>query len=755
MTYQKLFVLSLWCCSILALGAGNPHIERWWLPIFACCIGIATYRQKISIPKEHTPWLLLFGVWWLALLIPIPNTLLPLLQNTLGEYRVLILTYLDLDSTIAVHPALHLFNGGAILSLYGLFLYLRSRQTAWETAVLKVLLVFASVGTIQHLTGIDKIYGFIDVPSELRSPFFASFINGNHAAYLMVCGLFLSKHVLNGIRNVGATCVFIWGILICESRGAIGLGGLALLWLYLPKYRLWTITSSALGIAGLLLSQDLDMLSHGRWTMWMDSISLLDWSWLLGLGFGSFGSVYPMIKTSPEYIQSSHLHMEYLEWWFQTGLLGLILLVSFFKELLKHSSKMILNNPWWLVTFTILLASCVDFPLQLNAIAIFFVIGLSQIFSCKELPQPSSYQIPAISILGFCIALLSLLLPLSSPVYNPSPTKDSQLAASHLHPTFLEQHIWSIAKDIPTDPNDSLRFSNELTTDSLETIQRLHPIIIQHAEYFSSNIEAQRLLARWYRRLGNYGESCRIWQQVWSLETMVLADKRAWMAEGLACDPNLWVVLTTIPDDVELLLEASRLLDKQSQREASRFCLERAYEIEEPPYRSGLLLTKWLIGEKNWSRAWKTHRQITLSSDSTLPERCSYLKNEAELGLHFHLNNTSRTHLDLLELCGERAYWRQRYWISGLKESSSSMVNIVEEHLNKNPEKITQFWKYLVHAHTKLNNQVSACQWIEHAFHNDLSPSQIDVQNCSQGNFPTPQWSWKLMTSAEVDTLVE
>ena len=29
-----------------------------------------------------------------------------------------------------------------------------------------------------------------EVPNELRSPFFASFINGNHAAYFMACGDF-------------------------------------------------------------------------------------------------------------------------------------------------------------------------------------------------------------------------------------------------------------------------------------------------------------------------------------------------------------------------------------------------------------------------------------------------------------------------------------------------------------------------------------------------------------------------------------
>ena len=61
--------------------------------------------------------------------------------------------------------------------------------------------------------------------------------------------------------------------------------------------------------------------------MWIDSIKLLDWSWLLGTGFGGFSAAYPMVKSTPEYIQSSHLHMEYMEWFIHTGLFGLFLLL--------------------------------------------------------------------------------------------------------------------------------------------------------------------------------------------------------------------------------------------------------------------------------------------------------------------------------------------------------------------------------------------------------------------------------------------
>ena len=82
---------------------------------------------------------------------------------------------------------------------------------------------------------------------------------------------------------------------------------------------------------------------------------------------------------------------------------------------------------------------------------------------------------------------------------------------------------------------------------------------------------------------GSYNDSCRIWQRVWSLEKAVLADKRDWMKEGLACDPNLWMVLTTLPDDVELLLEARQNPQFSKAVSSHSILSQSAYELRETP----------------------------------------------------------------------------------------------------------------------------------------------------------------------------
>ena len=223
------------------------------------------------------------------------------------------------------------------------------------------------------------------------------------------------------------------------------------------------------------------------------------------------------------------------------------------------------------------------------------------------------------------------------------------------------------------------------------------------------------------------------------------------MKEGLACDPNLWLVLTTLPDDVELLLEAARILNAQHQHQATRFCLERAYELEDPPHKSALQLTRWLIEQKEWTRAWTLHRTVSSPQSPTQAEHCSYLKNKADLGLQWNIIQTDAVYQELNEKCGPKDYWTNRQWISGLKEGHSDAIQAVEQYIQTHPDALIRFWELLVQAHTLNQNVEGACHWIEQAFHKDLAPENDSLQSCAQKQPPLLNEKWRLKTPEEVD----
>ena len=117
-----------------------------------------------------------------------------------------------------------------------------------------------------------------------------------------------------------------------------------------------------------------------------------------------------MVKSTPEYIQSSHLHMEYMEWFIHTGLFGLLLLFRLAWGMIQERSEN-KRQTWWGVA-VLLCASLVDF-LQLNALALLFVIALSQSLSSATTIMTPARESRSITVICALIAVS----PYSVPTY--------------------------------------------------------------------------------------------------------------------------------------------------------------------------------------------------------------------------------------------------------------------------------------------------------------------------------------------------
>ena len=262
----------------------------------------------------------------------------------------------------------------------------------------------------------------------------------------------------------------------------------SLAWLYLPKYRSLTLLSSLASGMMVVFTTDISTLTHGRWDMWIDSIKLLDWSWVLGTGFGGFSAAYPMVKSTPEYIQSSHLHMEYMEWFIHTGLFGLLLLLRVAVGMIKGRSDNDHQNPWWGIVSILLLASLVDFPLQLNALALLFVIALGQVLpSTKTILTPNGRSI-SLPVMCALIIVTTLIGPNVFSKAHPHPvlqSLESQAAHHPLDPTVLEQVLWTKIQSLDTKPK--MPGVPNRDTGVSRRIKEVHPVIVK-CSILQSNI---------------------------------------------------------------------------------------------------------------------------------------------------------------------------------------------------------------------------------------------------------------------------
>lgn len=762
MPRSMLTILVFWSCSIIALGAGKTTIEQWWVPLGCCISGLCMWmqRQHVSVPNSHRKWLLLYVFWLTVLILPLPFEWINLLQGELGTYRQLLHEYLGHTySTISIHPSHHILNGAIPLMMYGFYITVQSSTAPnrqWNQILLWLLVAFSIYGVLQHLLSIEFTFGLVNPPSYLRGPVFGTFINGNHAAYFMVCGLYLNHHHDGKpLYKWAIVLLLALGVWICGSRGAIGLFVGSTFWLHRPKWatvgRTFTLLVAILGIAYIGYHSELDAFSHGRLQLWSDSLGLLQWSWHLGLGMAGFSSAYPLVKSIPEYIHSTHLHMEYLECVFNTGLIGTLLMMRVLWGVWKGRHT---EGPWIGIVVVLGIASLVDFPLQLNAIALFWTIAFGRL--SRPYIEESTNTGPFLSGSMVATAMVVWLVPIVHPMYAiHNETGTTSLSHHLLHPTLLEQHIWTKIQEIPVSTEDPLLFQLPLDKSSEQTVLTLNPLIERHAELYNSNIEAQRLLARWYRRLGQFDESCRIWQTVWTLKTPTVRQKDEWVAEGLACHPNIWLVLSTLPNNTRILLTSAQILNAQSQVETVRFLLERAVESETPPTRSLLHLTQWHIQQKEFERAWQLQQRQTTTVLHTKAERCAYLKNEATLGTHYLVKGTHQTYQTLLEECGTKPHWQNNRWFSGLKEGVPNIIEEVEEVVAKSPAKRRLFWLHLQHAHSLQRNAQEACTWLQIGFqHFNQAPKASDLNACLNGSTPSINSKWVVQTRDTIDIKV-
>ncbi len=228
----------------------------------------------------------------------------------------------------------------------------RARRVAWwlvGTGAFTVLLA-----ALHWTTDAASIYWSSAVPSYARDPFFAPYVNPNQggaacAALLpLALALTLRKDLPRRLVALGASGVLVMGITASGSRGAILEAGvaLALFGVLLGSRTVQMFVGLALlaGLALLLYAGPVDAAHHfstwvspdwseadlllGRGGIWHATTVLVDGAPLLGVGAGSYGDAYQVVKAMPEFTTTAHAHQDYLQALAEHGLTGGVAWIS-------------------------------------------------------------------------------------------------------------------------------------------------------------------------------------------------------------------------------------------------------------------------------------------------------------------------------------------------------------------------------------------------------------------------------------------
>jgi O-antigen ligase/tetratricopeptide (TPR) repeat protein len=244
------------------------------------------------------------------------------------------------------------FALGITIVLSGTTAFHDHRWRHAESVIVATAIGVLLVEGIQRATHAHSIYGFSGIPTPVLRPFFGPFVDANHAGAL--CAAVVPLAVARGVERQNvlhwiAGLVIAVGVALSASRGAVlglaaGIWALILVLLPNPIAMVGVVLTGVGACAAVLWDPErlLGMLTAmvdpdtvrnvahgwadtwgGREAMYADALRLIPKAPLFGSGAGSFGDVYPLVKSTPLYVDVQHAHQELLEVGVEHGIFGL------------------------------------------------------------------------------------------------------------------------------------------------------------------------------------------------------------------------------------------------------------------------------------------------------------------------------------------------------------------------------------------------------------------------------------------------
>lgn len=676
------FYLSVFTISLLLFGASGAMAQL----ILCILLALGMMRSK-SVKLGFTFNVLLWSliIWGLVMLFPFPLDVHTETFPFYAETRNLILRELNIKKyPLALNPSVHLQGLIWILSNCFLMIYIRSNQKEYEIKrinqfLIVIALLFCGLGWLQLLGDAPFIYFVSGTPSFTREKFFGTIINPNHSSYFLGAILPLIYPHLKSHWAKYTLLFLSITIIYLGSRGAIAatIFG-SLIWFYFQESKPFTkdlrdrlppeeekaikkFHNRRTMTIALLLFMGISLFFTAKskisWSdittmrnyIWADSIELLDKSPLLGLGIGGYASAYPFVKSYSLYSFTSHAHQEYIEVLLDYGaMIGCMLLfVLMTRSLLFLYEKPVRTEvEISAVSGLMILAvgSLVDFPLRIGSISLLFAYYFSFMLPPFEIVQKNYSFISMKTIQGGLLffALVCLIKPTDY-------TLD-----------FAGRHMQNY---------EPLR-TNPLSEIELQRYLQNHPNGILHydlARNRPNNIYSWLLLARYEKKQGNYDSSCKAWEKFWTLEFQYANKKFQYIPEALACSPNTWLTILSLPEDSRYLIAAGKALKTQKLHNLADFAYSRAMMVDD--YGLDAYIA-YLNERKRWNDSWVLLKERPLAN-------CLQAKNKAEFAWNHNFKESVEYLEQVIQYCGSKKS-AQRLYLAKLRRGDEDALEIAK-----------------------------------------------------------------------------
>ncbi len=417
-------------------GAATPGVAYMGVIVAGLLCGVCLLFPKSGLLDLDTPWPLWFAAALVLLiplmqLLPLPPSIWQQLPGRASETAIRQLAgATDQSFPIALAPAVNWQLTGALIILGAFAIVVARLSFDDRNRLVMVLLAVAGVefvlGVVQFSTGgaVGDMFG-----NTHKGWLLGTFANRNHTSLFFACCIVMSLSLMgrrrSGFRGSAsnaryviagaAMLLFFAAVLGTGSRTGLllTLVALAFVGLYFLKDRaiskwVWVGSAAAalISISTLLASargqQVVDRFASvgddQRWTIWHNTLGLIQTYLPWGAGFGTFTGLYnrvePVAELNAAYVNNAH--NDYLELLLEAGLPGGIALIIVLALLVvavirgtkrlegKARQHVLLGSG---VVLLIAMHSAVDYPTRRMSMAAILFMGLGFILS--QFARPS------------------------------------------------------------------------------------------------------------------------------------------------------------------------------------------------------------------------------------------------------------------------------------------------------------------------------------------------------------------------------
>lgn len=423
--------------SVLLIGAVHLEVQAslGLLTALVAALSLLSTRADRGPSRSVSAWITCGTILWLSgalVLLPMGAPLRAKLQPLVaGPVQASLSLVGAATHPLALAPAEAAVGwawGGALLLLSAAIALLhrpqdRSRRMAQTLVALAVAVPLLAAG--HRLLGAEQIWGWSGAPQAqaLRQPFYAPFVNPNHAgAYLaatapLAAWIAQRRGLGHRVFGLGALGLIIVGAASTASRSAVVALGLGLgLSFVLAAPRRWA--AGAMGLGALLFgaalrkgpaataawldaalgsSQALREPLAQRAAIWADAWALARAQPLGPTGAGGFQPAWAVVRTLPTYGNARHAHQDLLQSIVENSAPVTILLLGLLGFPVAWALREAVGGPrgrqrsqlaaWLGVLAALGAVGLVDFPAHIGALLMLAAIAVGELLAALSRAQ--------------------------------------------------------------------------------------------------------------------------------------------------------------------------------------------------------------------------------------------------------------------------------------------------------------------------------------------------------------------------------